>query len=131
MRIDCSKQNSFLQHKSKLLIIDDDSTFSRALSYRLKQQYQGVKVEIADTGQRGLNFIENNGFSLIILDLRMEGMNGAEVLKKIRQMKKYYKVVILTAYADEKLMSTVREENPEEIFNKGSFKIDCLSPYVC
>jgi DNA-binding response OmpR family regulator len=118
------------QPNSKLLIIDDDHDFSEALRYNLNLFYQNYQIILAESGEIGLKEIRNNGFSLILLDLIMPGMNGAEVLKQIRQMEKYYNVVILTAYAEDALMQQVKNENPEKIIDKVDFTMDMLSPFL-
>lgn len=123
------RQNS-TNRELKILIIDDDRKYVERLSYSLKNYREGIKVITAVSGKIGLDHIKNNGFHLILLDLKMPGMNGAEVLRHIRRMSKKYIVIILTAFAEDDLIQQAKKEKPEEIFDKASFTLESLDPYL-
>jgi two-component system, OmpR family, alkaline phosphatase synthesis response regulator PhoP len=61
-----------------VLIIDDAPTLRKVLNFYLSQK--GYKIREANNGKVGLDFIEREKFDIIILDMRMPVMSGAEVL---------------------------------------------------
>ncbi len=123
------QQNS-INSGLKILIIDDDREYLQSLSYNLENYREGITVIGAISGEIGLDYIENNGFHMILLDLIMPGMNGVEVLRQIRKMSQNYIVIILTAHAEEDLIKQVKKEKPDEIFDKVDFDLEKLNPYI-
>lgn len=78
-----------------ILVIEDEPTLSRLLSYNLAQEKYVVKV--VDHGGEGLQEALRHPYDLIILDIMLPGMNGFEVLSKLRQKECRTPVIILTA----------------------------------
>ncbi len=68
---------------SKILIIDDEKNIRRTLGLVLEGE--GYKVDGVGTAKEGLNILETDGADLVILDIKLPGMNGVEALRKIRQ----------------------------------------------
>lgn len=79
----------------KVLVIEDEPTLARLLSYNLMQE--GYETTVVDHGAEGLQTALQGSFDLIILDIMLPGMNGFEVLTKLRQNRIATPVVILTA----------------------------------
>ncbi|MGN7456212.1 response regulator transcription factor [Paenibacillus pasadenensis] len=79
----------------KVLVIEDEPTLSRLLSYNLTQE--GYDVTVCDHGGEGLQAAIQRSFDLIMLDIMLPGMNGFEVLGKLRQSGIKTPVIILTA----------------------------------
>ncbi|WP_213524068.1 response regulator transcription factor [Paenibacillus sp. J31TS4] len=86
-----------MQHN--LLIIEDEPTLARLLSYNLSQE--GYLVELVDHGGDGLRAAMKNRHDLIILDLMLPGMNGLEILSRLRQAGIRTPVIVLTARSAE------------------------------
>ena len=129
--LEINKKNSNSPHELfKILIIDDDINFQKSLSFNLQQSYKGIKIVNAESGEIGLNYIKENGFHLIIIDLIMPTMDGAEVLRNIRKLKRDYKIIVLTAFAKDEILKQIEKEQPNEIFDKADFDIDKLMPYI-
>lgn len=80
---------------NKVLVIEDEPTLSRLLSYNLTQE--GYETKVSEHGGEGLDAAEREAFDLIILDIMLPGMNGFEVLTKLRQKGNRTPVIILTA----------------------------------
>ncbi len=68
----------------RLLLVDDDENNRAALSRRLTMR--GYKVDVAEDGPHALARIERERFDLVILDQMMPGMNGIEVLRRLRDI---------------------------------------------
>lgn len=79
----------------KVLVIEDEPTLARLLSYNLMQE--GYETTVVDHGAEGLQVALQGNFELIILDIMLPGMNGFEVLTKLRQNRVATPVIILTA----------------------------------
>lgn len=78
-----------------ILVIEDEPTLARLLSYNLSQEGYGTKV--IDHGGEGLQEALQQNYDLIILDIMLPGMSGFEVLSKLRQKGCRTPVIILTA----------------------------------
>lgn len=79
----------------KILVIEDEPTLARLLSYNLSQEAYDTKV--IDHGGDGLQEALQQSYDLIILDIMLPGLNGFEVLAKLRQKGNRTPVIILTA----------------------------------
>ncbi|GAB2722817.1 response regulator transcription factor [Paenibacillus thermoaerophilus] len=78
-----------------ILVIEDEHTLARLLSYNLSQE--GYVTKVVDHGAEGLQEALAHPYDLIILDIMLPGMNGFEVLSKLRQKGCRTPVIILTA----------------------------------
>lgn len=81
--------------KTKVLVIDDEKLVRWSFEQKLSRE--GYEVEGVPTGEEGLNLIRDDGYDLVLLDLRLPGIGGKEVLQEIRRMQKDIAVVVLTA----------------------------------
>lgn len=79
----------------KILVIEDEPTLARLLSYNLSQE--GYHTKVVDHGGDGLQEALQQSYDLIILDIMLPGLNGFEVLAKLRQKGNSTPVIILTA----------------------------------
>ena len=81
----------------KILIVDDERDICRALEFLLSRE--GYKVVTTHNGQDALKKIESDDFDLLITDLKMEGMDGMEVLERALGMNPHLIVIMMTAFA--------------------------------
>lgn len=79
---------------TKILIIEDEEKIARFIELELK--YEGYKVDKAFNGREGLELIKAQSFDLILLDIMLPGINGIEVLRRIRQFSNI-PIILLTA----------------------------------
>ena len=91
----------------RVLLVDDEKDFVQTLSERLKMRQ--FTSEIAYNGQEALDFTDQEETEVMILDLKMPGIDGFEVLKKIKQTKPEIEVIILTGHGTEKDRKTCME----------------------
>ncbi|MBB6635937.1 response regulator transcription factor [Cohnella thailandensis] len=79
----------------KVLIIEDEPTIARLVTYNLS--LEGYETEVVGNGAEGLHNAIHEDYAIIFLDLMLPGMNGFEVLQKLRQNGVKTPVIILTA----------------------------------
>jgi len=80
-----------------ILVVDDEEAMRDSCRQALSGD--GNKVEVAEDGAKGLAMLEKESFDLVILDLKMPGLSGMEVLKKIKEHDTEVVVVVITGYA--------------------------------
>ena len=85
--------------RKKILIIEDHTDLANILSLNLSDL--DYDVTHADDGLKGLNYIENETFDLVVLDLMLPGMDGLEICRRIRNQNNYTPVLMLTSKSSE------------------------------
>ncbi|MBF0484090.1 MAG: response regulator [Candidatus Omnitrophica bacterium] len=80
--------------KRKILIIDDDVELCEGMATLLR--HEGYMVENTSDVFAGVNLIEEQEFNVVLLDFRMKGMNGIDILKKIQSKNSKMKVFIIS-----------------------------------
>jgi two-component system, OmpR family, response regulator CpxR len=99
------------QVPSKVLLVDDEREFVQTLSERLLMRDFGSAV--AYDGESALNMIAEDEPEVMILDLKMPGIDGMEVLKKVKATQPDIEVIILTGHGS--------ETDKEMCMNLGAF----------
>jgi DNA-binding response OmpR family regulator len=79
-----------------ILVVDDEKNIRMTMAQALDQT--GIYVETALNGEEALQKLGRGGFSLVFLDLKLPGMDGMEVLRRIRETWPAVRVVIITAH---------------------------------
>ena len=82
----------------KILVVDDEQAIADIIKFNFERE--GYGVDIAKDGLEALNFVKDNTYSLILLDIMMPKLNGFDTLKEIRKSHKT-PVIMLTAREDE------------------------------
>lgn len=96
-----------LDNSGKILVIDDETDFTETIALRL--QIRGFEVDTADEGSSGLEHLKSKKYDVVILDLKMPGINGEQVLEKIKAAKLNTEVIILTAHGSEEVAKETSE----------------------
>ncbi len=84
---------------SKVLLVDDEREFVQTLSERLMMRDMGLAV--AYDGESALNLIKEDEPEVIIVDLKMPGVDGFDVLRKVKETRPEIEVIILTGHGHE------------------------------
>ena len=86
-----------VQHKLRVLFADDEKPLRELM--RLELPRLGHEVTVREDGRSAVATVEKSSFDVAILDIRMPGMNGLEVLKAIREISPDTEVILLTGHA--------------------------------
>ncbi|WP_419778462.1 response regulator [Maridesulfovibrio sp.] len=84
----------------KLLIVDDEVGFAEVLRKRLERR--GIHVETAYRGEDAVRMLREKQFDVALLDLKLEGMDGIEILKVFKMLDPDLPVLMLTGHGCEK-----------------------------
>lgn len=83
---------------NRVLIIEDEIVTAEAVKEALA--LDNISADIASDGKSGLEKFISNNYDLILLDLKMPGLSGDEVLSEIRKRDPFIDVIIYTNYRD-------------------------------
>lgn len=92
-----------IQHRPepiRLLLVDDEKGFVDVLSKRLAKR--NIQATQAFSGSQGIRLLRKSDFDVAVLDLKMEDMDGIELLKLFKKMDPAMPVIMLTGHGSEK-----------------------------
>ena len=85
--------------KTKVLVVEDDNLFLWSLGHFLKRE--GYEVSSAMTGELAFDLARKQPFDIVISDFHLPGLNGKELIKKVRALYPVIKTVLISAYQRE------------------------------
>jgi two-component system response regulator AtoC len=80
----------------KALVIDDDIATLELMKFQLNEE--GFSVMTAERGQKGLNFVEENEFDIILTDLHLPDLNGIEMVKRCKEISPDTEIIMVTGF---------------------------------
>ena len=81
----------------RVLVVDDEEPLRRLLKKELSRK--GFSAEVAPDGRQALDLLKNSTYDVILLDIMMPGVNGIEVMKKLREDSSAPAIIVLTGKA--------------------------------
>jgi DNA-binding NtrC family response regulator len=84
----------------RILVVEDEE--SLRLLYQQELSEEGYEVITVESGEEAIKKLEEDNIDLVVLDIRLTGMNGLEALEEMLLKNRNLKVVINTAYANYK-----------------------------
>jgi len=92
----------------KILIVDDEEAVRELFSELLEKE--GHKTSVCATGEETLEMLKKENFDVVLLDIKLPGISGLEVLKNIRDAYKNLPVVMITGFGyDEDLIAKTKQ----------------------
>lgn len=95
-----------------ILIVDDDPALLEALSSMILMRLHDIRLHTAALPEDALNLINNHHYDIVLSDIRLPGMNGVDLLRRIRILRPTVPVVMMTGHGD----ATLRHE----VMNAGA-----------
>ena len=90
----------------KVLIVDDDPLVSGALKVILENEPDMEVAATAQSGEEGIEACRKDDFDVIVMDIRMDGLNGLECASEILKFRKDAKILFLTTFLDDEYINT-------------------------
>jgi DNA-binding NtrC family response regulator len=104
------------QPHERILIVDDEENvlvlFKRVLAK------EGYQVECASSAYEALNRLENNSFNLVLTDLKMDGMDGIDLVRKSKAVNPALPFIMITAYGTIQAAMRAGQEGVENFLVK-------------
>jgi DNA-binding NtrC family response regulator len=114
-----------MDKKIRLLFVDDEEKFLEATTKRL--EVRNIDVASFSNGADALEATKSQTFDVALIDLKMPGMDGEELLKKIKQLHPKMEVVILTGHGSIDSAKRVTREGAYEFLQKPCELDDLIS----
>jgi two-component system, response regulator RegA len=92
-------ENGDTEKKIRILLVDDEEGFVTILAKRMSRR--NFDVTTAGNGAEAIKILRHQDFDIALLDYKMEGLDGVEVLKIFKMMAPELPVIILTGHGDE------------------------------
>jgi two-component system, response regulator, stage 0 sporulation protein F len=120
-KIKMNNKGTNVMAKRKLLIVDDQ--FGIRILLNEIFQKEGYQTFQAANGVQALNLVQNESPELVILDMKIPGMDGLEILKRVKKINASIKVIIMTAYGELDMIQEAIDHGAITHFSKP-FDID-------
>ncbi len=98
-----------VQKDDRILIVDDDKTVRDFLQRYLVQKGFAQVISVG-SGEEAIKKMETEDFKLVFLDVKMPGMNGIDVLRRIKKINKETGVIMITGYPEEEVTKEAIKE---------------------
>ncbi len=85
--------------KIKLLLVDDEEDYVKTMAERMEMRDVGSRVALS--GEEALQLVEEDTPDVMVLDLRMPGIDGMEVLRRVKKTYPQIEVIIMTGHGSE------------------------------
>jgi DNA-binding NtrC family response regulator len=86
-----------MEPKARILVVDDEKGMCEFLHYLLEGE--GYEVDEAHSGSEALDKIREQRFDLVLADIKMPGIDGLEMLRRMREADENIVVIVMTAYS--------------------------------
>lgn len=97
-----------MSNQKKILFVDDEPNILAGLKRMLRSMRKEFDLYFAESGKEALNILESTAFDVVVSDMRMPGMDGAQLLAEIQEKYPYSIRIMLTGQANEEsIMQTV------------------------
>lgn len=100
----------------RILVVDDNEAYTDSIKDILEDE--GYEVETANSGEDACTLTDGNDFDLVLMDIKMPGMNGVECFLNMKAHNPGIKVILFTAYALTELIQQALENGVQTVLKK-------------
>jgi excisionase family DNA binding protein len=111
--------------RATILVVDDEDMIIELFKESLKGK--GYSIRSARNGLDALQLLNELEIDLVFLDLKLRGMDGAEIYRRLKDTKPYLPVVIMTGYPDSEVMAKALTQGPFALRSKPFTDKDILA----
>ena len=97
-----------IPHPTSILVVDDHTAMRSTLRDIL--QDEGYEVQSASSGEEAVDVFEGGNFDAVLMDVRMQGINGVEAFRRMKSLSNSVKVILMSAFS----VDEIKEESLEE-----------------
>ena len=101
---------------TKILVVDDDKEFCASMTDILEAK--GYAVESENSGQAAIANVKGKSFDVVLMDIKMPGMNGVEAFKQIKKIRPKTAVIMITGFSLEDLIKEALAEGAFGVLRK-------------
>jgi DNA-binding NtrC family response regulator len=116
-----------MNDKPTILVVDDNQDLLETFAMILKRR--GYNVQTAGNGIAAVDKFKDQKFDVTLMDIVMPEMNGVEASKIIKEIEPEASIILMTAYSDEELIQSARDEGVKQIIHKP-IRIDKLMELI-
>lgn len=100
----------------QILIVDDEESLRFLLTEVMRRE--GYETQTANNGETAVQLVRENNFNLVIMDIKMPGMDGLQALKEMRRIRPSIVVLMITAHGTNELAVQAMKQGAYDYFNK-------------
>ncbi|MGB2600891.1 MAG: response regulator [Candidatus Omnitrophota bacterium] len=99
-------------NKPRILSVDDEPNFTDML----KQYFEprGYQIDVTSKSEKGLEFLKTNKYDVALLDFKMSGLGGDEIMRQTKDEGNEIKIIFITAFSDS-------GKTKERLINEGAY----------
>lgn len=105
-----------MHDQGPILVVDDQVGVRKLLAEVLGSL--GYEVKLASSGEEAVDFVRETPPRLIVLDMKMPGMSGLEVISEVKKLKCHSPIILMTAYGELEIVSEAKKLGVEHYINK-------------
>jgi DNA-binding NtrC family response regulator len=109
-----------------ILIVEDEAILRESLKDSLDEEHT---VTTAETGEEALELIKKKDFDIMIIDVRLPGITGIDVIRSVKQSKPYIRSIVITAYPSVELAVEAMKQGAVDYLVKP-INIDVLGALI-
>lgn len=106
----------------KILIVDDEEETRRTLNDHLSNRINCQIMEASD-GYEAIEKLQKTEFDLVLLDIKMPGISGTEVIKKAREIYRNISIIVMTKWDSSEVSKQVKDSGADYIPKPFSLKV--------
>ena len=115
---------------SKVLLVEDNPIYRMVFHQQFREHFPALVIDVAGSGDEALQKIHQAPPDLVIVDVRLPGMGGLELSRKVKSGFPNIRIAILTGYDSQEYREVARQVGVDRFFSKESLQWDELLEFA-